>query len=336
MGEGLWFFVFCLLAITILILFSVMLQDNIFTPYEATKITAEGFKDIDDKELEELSGAEAESNGKIRYLNNDELYDNFYCSIYDQLTQCPIRIQTELELIIHEWTKRGDKIKDFKVLDAGCGTGVGSAALAKLGVKKVIALDKSEAMIKHAKEVTLPLTTLTDEQKKRITWEHDDLINPSALQGGQVTHAIMLYFTIYYFSDKETLLRNLFFWIKPGGHLAIHVVNKHKFDPMLESAAPWIAFSLQKYSKERVTKSEVTFNKFKYAAEFDLQDPMAEFRETFRFKDNKIRRQRHTFRMEDMDTIVGLAKVAGWEYNGFTDLTNAGLEYMYHLHFRHP
>jgi hypothetical protein len=63
---------------------------------------------------------------------------------------------------------------------------------------------------------------------------------------------------------------------------------------------------------------------------------MAEFRETFRFNNNKVRRHTHSFKMEDMNTIVGLAKVSGWEYQGFTDLTPIGLEYMYHLHFRHP
>jgi hypothetical protein len=64
-----------------------------------------------------------------------------------------------------------------------------------------------------------------------------------------------------------------------------------------------------------------------------LQDPAAEFRETFRFKE-KVRRQKHSFRMEDMNTIVGFAKAAGWEYIGYTDLTPVGAEYMFHLHFK--
>ena len=336
MGESFWFFVLCLFAVLILLLFNVVIQDNILVPYKTAKPEVEGFQDIDDKALEELSGAKSEAQGMVRYLTNEEIYDPFYCSIYSQLTQCSLRIQAELALIIQQWTKRGDDIKTFSVLDAGCGTGVASAGLAKVGAKKVIALDKSNAMIKESQEKTLPKTTLNDEQKGSITWKVDDLMNPNALQGGEVTHVIMLYFTIYYFPDKETVFRNLFFWVKPGGKLAIHVVNKHKFDPMLESAAPWLSFSLQKYSEERVTKSEVTFNKFKYSAEFDLQDPLAEFRETFRFNDNKVRRHTHSFKMEDMNTIVGLAKVSGWEYEGFTDLSPIGLEYMYHLHFRHP
>ena len=82
-----------------------------------------------------------------------------------------------------------------------------------------------------------------------------------------------------------------------------------------------------------MTKSEVVFDKFKYSGEFDLQDPLAEFRETLRFSSGKIRRQKHTFKMEDINTIVGFAKAAGWTYNGFTDLTKLSAEYFYHLHF---
>ena len=67
-----------------------------------------------------------------------------------------------------------------------------------------------------------------------------------------------------------------------------------------------------------------------------MEDPQAEFRETFRFKDGKVRRQRHVFRMEDMNFIVERAVAAGWEYQGHVDLTPIGLEYFFHLHFRHP
>ena len=126
----------------------------------------------------------------------------------------------------------------------------------------------------------------------------------------------------------------MYFWTKPGGRMVVQVVNKHKFDPMLESSAPWLGFSLQKYSDTRITKSEVAFNKFKYNGEFHLMDPNAEFRETFRFEGGKIRRQRHTLRMNDMSEIVGMAKMAGWEYLGFTDLTPISFEYAYHLHFK--
>jgi len=292
----------------------------------------EGFEDLDKEE--ELSGAVDEKRGIIRYLDNKELYDHFYAAVYDQLTQGSVRTQAEIGMILHEWTKRGEDLKTFEVLDAGCGTGIAVAALAKMNVKRAVGMDLSKAMLEQASTRSIPQTTLTEEQKEIIEWRHGDLIDPSASTGGSFTHAFLIYFTIYYFMDKETVFRNLYFWLKPGGRLVVHCVNKHKFDPMLESSAPWLGFSLQKYSKKRVTKSEVVFNKFNYGAEFDLEDPMAEFRETFRFKDGKVRRQKHTMKMENMNEIVGMAKAAGWEYIGYTDLTPLSFEYAYHLHFK--
>lgn len=272
-----------------------------------------------------------------RYLENDELFDGFYASIYDQLVQNSVRVQAEIGLLLHQWTSRGDmEVEKMKILDAGCGTGVATVALAKMNAEKVIGLDKSAAMIERAKTVTVPSTTLTDDQKKRIEFRVADLLNPSACSGGEVTHAVMLYFTPYYVKDLEAVFRNMFLWVLPGGKLAVEVVNKHKFDPMLDSAAPWMAFSLQKYSKERVTKSQVTFDKFAYEANFDLEDPDAEFRETFRFKDGRVRRQRHRLHMPNIEDITKLAVTCGWKYDTYIDLTTIGFEYAYLLCFTHP
>jgi ubiquinone/menaquinone biosynthesis C-methylase UbiE len=304
-----------------------------FISYWVPKQTIEeGFQGGESDEL--VQGATDESSGIVKYLDSNELYDDFYASVYDQLTQNSIRTQAEVGLMLHEWTKRGEEYKTFDVLDVGCGTGIASVALAKVGVKKITGLDASDAMLKQAETVTQAQSTLTSEQSKHLEWRKGNAIDPSVVAPAEFTHAFLMYFTLYYFADKEALFRNLYLWIKPGGRLCISVVNKHKFDPMLESSAPFVAFSLQKYSKQRVTKSEVVFNRFTYSGDFDLQDPLAEFRETFRFKSGKIRRQKHSLKMEDMNQIVGYAKLAGWNYSGFVDLTPVGFEYAYHLHFR--
>lgn len=275
-------------------------------------------------------------NQKETYLNNEQLYDDFYASIYDQLTQNVRMTQQKITMIATEWKKTGAVMEQIDVLDAGCGTGIGSVALAKLNVKSVLGLDKSKAMLERAQTVSLPESKLTDEQKKRITFREGDLLNPSAVGGSAVSHAVCLYFTLYYLPDKDAFFRNMFLWVRPGGELVVEVVNKYKFDPMLDSASPWVGFSLQKYSKERITESKVAFDKFDYAGKFDLQDPSAEFRETFRFKDGTIRRQRHRFTMPSIDEIAKSGQAAGWTYTKFVDLTLIGFEYSYLLFFRHP
>jgi hypothetical protein len=136
--------------------------------------------------------------------------------------------------------------------------------------------------------------------------------------------------------DKDAFFRNMFLWVKPGGELVVEVVNKYKFDPMLDSASPWVGLSLQKYSKDRVMESKVMFDKFEYTGKFELTDPEAEFRETFRFKDGAVRRQRHRFVMPSIDQIAKAGTAAGWVYTKFIDLTLVGFEYSYLLFFRHP
>jgi ubiquinone/menaquinone biosynthesis C-methylase UbiE len=329
MDTQYWFLFAGIVIVVILHMMNGILYDTFLSPWKESQVAIEGFEDA-----AEIPGARDEKEQAVKYLENDQIYDKFFATVYDQLTQGANRTQAEVGLMLHEWTKQGEDMKTFEVLDAGCGTGIAVASLAKIGVKKSTGLDASQAMINQAQNTVLPQTTLTPEQQKAVSFKVGDIMDPSAFQGGQFTHGFMMYFTVYYLKDKETAFRNMYFWTKPGGRMVISVVNKHKFDPMLESSAPWLAFSLQKYSDKRITKSEVVFNKFKYVGEFDLQDPNAEFRETFRFKDGKVRRHRHELRMEDMNVIVGMAKNAGWQYMGFADLTPIGFEYGYHLHFK--
>ena len=271
-----------------------------------------------------------------KWLEAPELFDDFYAQVYDQLAQGSVRLQAEAGLALHAFKLNGQEPSSITMLDAGCGTGIVTSALAKIGVKKIIAVDVSPAMIRRAKKATLPSTTLTQEQKDAIEFRESDLLNPSALQPGEVTNVIVFYFVLYYLRDIEAFFRNLFVWTKPGGMIAVEVVNKYKFDPMLDSSSPWMGFSLQKYSKDRITQSKVAFDKFEYEGKFDLIDPVAEFRETFRFKDGTVRRQKHVFVMPSIQEIVKMAQVVGWEYKSYIDLTTIGFEYAYLLLFRHP
>ncbi len=284
-----------------------------FTASNQREGFTEGFTDIDESAV---------------YKTNEDLYDEFYASVYDQLSQQATRTAAKVAITLQEWQKKGWKAEQMTVLDAGCGTGAALAALNKMKVGRILAVDKSEAMLAQAKKHNPGVLT--------IDYRKADLMNPSALSGGEITHACCYYFTLYYLPDKEAFFRNLYLWVKPGGEIAIEVVNKYKFDPMLESSAPWVGFSLQKYSKKRVTESNVVFDKFNYSAKFDLIDPAAEFRETFKFKDGNVRRQKHTLQMPTIEQIVKDGQAAGWTYVNSVDLVSIGFEYSYLLFFRHP
>lgn len=269
---------------------------------------------------------------KYEWLSNDDLFDDFYASVFTKLTQNENLIQAETAVCLEEFAKNTPK-DQLIVLDAGCGIGIGTITMAKQGVGMTVGIDKSQAMIRYAKGTTVPNSTLNDSQKQDIEFRTFDLIGPGSAAAAEFTNAMLLYFTVYYFKDLDNLFRNLALWVKPGGSLAVEVVNKYKFEPVLDSSNPWIGFSPQKYSKERLTKSKVVFDKFDYEAEFDLEDPKAEFRETFRFKDGSIRRQKHTLYMVNIPDIVKTAQNNGWTYTKYVDLMPFSFQYGYLLFF---
>ena len=320
----------------------VLFYDRIINPmpYEYNKSIKEGYTDLTNKKTktnnDETINMADES--KYEWLDNIKLYDNFYSQIYDKLVQGEKRTQIEVSYIYRDWLKVTPQIKpsNWIIMDAGSGTGVATSALAKLGIGKIISVERSQAMIDYAQKITIPSTTLTDKQKESIEWRNGDFDDINICKEGELTHACMLYFTIYYAKDPAIVFRNMKYWVRPGGALTVHCVNKFKFDPMLEAAAP-TAFSLQKYSQKRIMKSRVAFDKFDYEGVFDFDNSPnsnhAEFRETFRFKDGSVRRQRHIFNMPEMKRLVQLAESAGWTYRGYQDLTTAGFEYAYLLLF---
>jgi SAM-dependent methyltransferase len=273
-------------------------------------------------------------NSLYTWINDpQQIYDDFYAGVYDQLCAQGQRTQAKVALLSSIWKKDLPNMSEWSVLDAGCGTGQAAITFAQTGAGHVTALDSSSAMMRHAEKVVLPEAKLTQEQQNSISWKQDTLINPSSGAAGAYSHIVCFYFTFYYLKDQEEFFRHANFWTKQGGKLAVEVVNKYKFDPILESASPFVGFSLQKYSEERIRKSKVTFDKFDYEAEFILSDPKGEFYETFRFKNGHVRRQKHEFLMPNIDAVVEMGKRAGWKYVGFQDLNPLGFEYGYLLLF---
>jgi len=275
--------------------------------------------------------SEAETS-KYEWLENDDLFDDFYASVFTKLAQNENLIQAEAAICLEEFSRETPK-DQLTILDAGCGIGIATCALAKLGVGHTVGIDRSHAMIRYAKGTTLPSTTLTETERQNVEFRTFDLMGPGAAGPAEFSSACILYFTIYYFQDLDALFRNLAFWVKPGGSLAIEVVNKYKFDPVLDSSNPWVGVSPQNYVKERLKTSKAVFDKFEYEATFELDDPKAEFRETFRFKDGSVRRQKHRMTMPNIPDIVKKAQQNGWTYTKYVDLMPLSFQYGYLLFF---
>jgi 2-polyprenyl-3-methyl-5-hydroxy-6-metoxy-1,4-benzoquinol methylase len=251
-------------------------------------------------------------------FTNENLYDSFYVKIYDQVVHGESRIKSEVMFTLSWIKKIQPDVASLEILDIGCGTGGHVDEFKKEGCVSVKGIDRSGAMIERAKKLYPANNYLLG-----------DVESTTLFSAGQFNLVTMYYFTMYYLPHREQILKNIFTWMKPGGGLVIHIVNREKFDPILEAASPFSGFSLQKYSKSRVTKSTISFDKFQYTAEFSNADNQAQFEETFKFKDGRVRKNLHVLHMPIMEQLVSEIEAAGFIYKEFIDMTPIGYEYQY-------
>jgi SAM-dependent methyltransferase len=164
-------------------------------------------------------------------------------------------------------------------------------------------------------------------------WILGDAEEPSMVSPKTYSHIFCMYFTLYCFKDTAAVLRNFYGWLRPGGYALIHIVNPERFDPILDAASPFPAFSLQKYANRRITSSEVAFDKFKYQCRFqkDPTETEASFDEIFKLPDGTQRRNRHTLHMPSIESIRLAATQTGFRDLGWIDLLACHFEYQYIL-----
>jgi len=249
---------------------------------------------------------------------NDSIYDEFYVNIYDDLVYNTVKDKFEANEIVRA-TKLGNNPNTIG-LDVGCGGGHHVHLLNMAGIE-THGLDLSPAMINKAKE-TYP----------KWVFDQGNVLESMKYPGNTFNLMTCLYFTIYYIEDKQLFFKNCNQWLKPGGFLVVHLVNRDTFDPILPAADPLHLVSPQKYAEKRITNSLVKFKNFQYKANFKLkkEDNVAFFDETF--KDDTsghIRQNIHTFHMPTQKHILSLATENGFELLGKIDLVSCQYENQY-------
>lgn len=256
-------------------------------------------------------------NEKFIMKKNNDIYDSFYVDLYDDL----VYDQTKNNFEIGE-IKRITNMQPKKsvVLDIGSGSGHHLHLLHKHNIQ-CEGLEKSKAMIQKCKSKN-PLLHI----------KHGDALISMTYMSNSFTHIVCLYFTLYYMKDKLEFFKNCYQWLKPGGYLAIHLVNRDLFNPIVNSADPLLLVSPQKYAKERITNSIIKFKDFQYKADFKLEKHKDQsiFEETF--KDDvtgHVRKNQHIFYMETQKEILGYAKDAGFNLLGKLDMVSVQYEYQY-------
>lgn len=246
----------------------------------------------------------------------NEIYDNFYSSIYDELVYDNVKNDFE----VGEIKRLIKPTSHSRVLDIGSGNGHHVKLLEKNGYN-VEGIDKSSAMVENAKN-----------KYPSCKFKQADALESMTYPENTFTTITCLYFTIYYIDDKQLLLQNCYNWLKPGGSLVLHLVNRDKFDPILNVADPLVWVSPQKYAKKRITSSLVKFKDFQYKANFDFykEKNLAEFTETMTDdKTKNVRKNIHNLYMPTQKKILAMAKNVGFILKGKIDLVNVQYEYQY-------
>jgi len=267
-----------------------------------------------DPSLKNREGFEQEKNYIIKQDN--EIYDDFYAEIYDDLNSSKERTTNELKKVI-ELTEP-DKNSHF--LDVGSGTGHFLNSLDQMGISAE-GIDISKEMVDHSK------TKFPD-----ISNKCGDATVGFHYKNGNFTHVTCLYFTIYHLKDKHSFFKNCYYWLKRNGYLLVHMVDKNRFNTITPVANPVFFENPQIYSKKRIEKTEINFIDFSYKKKYDFGKNNVEVISKEQFKDystGNIRENELTLYMDTIDDIVKIAQMYGFIAKGYTKLDNDQYQYIF-------
>jgi ubiquinone/menaquinone biosynthesis C-methylase UbiE len=215
-----------------------------------------------------------ENEGSITYEDPEQIYDDVYASIYDLIWNPDDMLKYQRvsmqDISLADWPT-----SSVKVLDMACGTGPHACFFKDLNVDYT-GVDISESMLAKGRELC-----------PRARFQKGDVTQVSLFAPKTFSHVTLLGFSIYEFQNPKILSDNAYQWLQPGGYFIVHMVDPDKYDPVHNLASPFAAFSLQKYSYERQTKSEIFFDKFKYIGKLSKKknEDDAVYEETFSYYD---------------------------------------------------
>ena len=253
----------------------------------------------------------------------NDIYDDFYISIYDDLFYSSMKDDYEIGQII----SKTDATSESRILDIGSGTGHHVSKLGEQGFH-AIGLDSSESMVKKAKETYPSSEFVTGDAMGALDFQYN-----------YFTHILCMYFTVYHMKNKDRFFTNVINWLMPGGYFILHLVDRDAFDPILPAGQGFLIVSPQKYAKKRITKTSVHFHDFIYSADFDLNSNknIAIFNEKFKFKNgSRVRKNQHVLYMETADDILTIAQECGFIIDGKIDLLKCGYDSQFLFILRKP
>ena len=305
-----WATLVVFLAVAVIVIWTV---NFFYKMYEGSSDKLEGF----------------EQDSRFILKQNDQVFeDPFYVGIYDELFYKKLYNSYEVGIILNEVHPTNKDV----VIQIGSKTGSYTSAIQQGCGCSAIGLDASKAMVDHA-----------SKKYSNCKFMQGDPLEFMNFSSEYATAILLLDFAIYYIKDRRTLFYNCYHWLKPGGYLVLHLVNRHMFDPIVPAAKPFTLVSPQSVAKKRITTSDVVFEKFDYKSkvEFDQGDDGdnggapakakdgVTITETMKDRRGNVRKNIRSLRMSGQKIIIGEAKDAGFTMLGQYDLIKSQREYQY-------
>lgn len=252
-----------------------------------------------------------QQSGPFSLKMDGDIYDDFYCDIYDRLMLPDVRVDYELGIIMR--TLNPDKNRS-RILDVGAGTGTLVNSLVSAGYN-AIGVDKSLAMVQKG---------ILNEGPSKVIIK-GDIGEPMLFDKGAFTMILCLDFTLYEMPDKIAFFKNCYSWLERGGYLVIHLAEKDQFNAIIPGAKPVVLDSIEQLGPERVKKTVIDFGGFVYTS--DYVDGSNEYelihKETFVDKASKnVRQNELTLYMEPSAKIIELVRKVGFIPKGLVSMAD--------------
>ena len=210
----------------------------------------------------------------------DKLYGKLFDKVFNEKNAIVSETKEIIDFIKRHPVKSGDD-KSY-ILDCGSGTGKHYQYLnsGNTGLS-VIGLERSQAMA--------DIFNVRNPTGKLIM---GDMKNENLFESEKFSYILCLKETLYHNSinDWNTILSNVYFWLKPGGYFIIHVFDREKLDP-----APLNMSLLRSDAKKRV-HSITNFPTFTHDGWWETRGKsVCQYNEIFALHgtDGKITKKRH-------------------------------------------
>ena len=276
----------------------------------------------------QVEGFEEKTNEFKMNTEVADIYNDLYLSIYDNLVFSKMKNDFEVGALI----KQTNPSEQSYILDIGSGTGHHISSFKAHGLNS-IGIDVSPSMIKLAKK------TYPD-----LNFKLGNVMDQRLFPDQTFTHITCFYFTIYYIQNKQLFFSNCMHWLKPGGYVVIHLVNRDLFDPIIPAGNPFYIVSPQKYAKKRITNTTVQFDTIEYKSDFNIKNtvnsetsPNAILTEVLKNKKNgNVVKNEHNFYMSTQADIINIAKEIGFIVLSKIEMTKCQYENQYIYFLQKP